>query len=95
MGFTDTHPTSTAGTGRPYRAERYVRDSDPKDTDIWSCPHCGFLNDIKTDSPNNALGEGIAYVVVPHTVPGGTRIVTEGGRVSGCVLCGVDYTRNT
>ena len=93
--FRANPPTSTAGTGRPYPAQRFVRDSDPKDTDIWSCPHCGMFNNVKEDSPLNTQGEGIAYVVVPHSIPDGTRNVTEGRRVSGCSLCGRDYTQNS
>ena len=93
--FKDSHPTSTAGTGRPNPQGGRVRDSDLKETDIWSCPHCGMFNNIKEDSPHNSQGEGIAYVVVPHTIPSGTRNVTEGRRVSGCSLCGRDYTQNS
>ena len=97
--FTNVHPTETAGTGFSHSET----DQDTKrNFFLYNCPHCGFRNRLDRDNPANQEGEGISYVsrsidVYKENTKIVDRTVTrkEPVRVSGCRLCGHDYTQST
>ncbi len=88
----DFHPTETAGSGKPERDTKLRALAEDTESFKWECPHCGFINDIRTDNPKNAQGEGTAFVTTIQT--GGSTLV-EPVRVAGCLLCRHNYTIHT
>src|SRR3990167_9062696 len=96
MELIDVHPTETAGDGKTLKDTKHLAPKEPSENLFIQCPHCGMFNKTNRDVQTNREGEGLKIVTVNQKLEDGTtKAIKESQRVSGCSLCGHDYSQSS